>query len=232
MIIKLVRHGESQQQTGQVNATIMGDYHVQLSSSGWYQSKQAGQKIGPEFIHDSLVYCSPYIRAKQTLAGIIEGSGVLSWKDPDPNKYPDPHSGPFKIYEDPELREIEFGYNKTIEEIEEERKLRSTHGWMFYRYKGGESPADGISRMSLFIDSMMRQTRRKLRSKILIISHGMTIRCFVTRFMHLTVEQFDLLRNPDNCDIITIGDQFTIEEPQFTSGKWAVSGLKIHPKST
>lgn len=61
---------------------------------------------------------------------------------------------------------------------------------------------------------------------MLIITHGLTIRCFVMRFLHLTVEQFDTMDNPANCDIITLGPKEVVEQPLFCSAKWGVSGLR------
>lgn len=37
-----------------------------------------------------------------------------------------------------------------------------------------------------------------------IVTHGMTIRLFVMRWFHLTVEQFEELANPKNCQIILL----------------------------
>jgi broad specificity phosphatase PhoE len=73
----------------------------------------------------------------------------------------------------------------------------------------------------------MRQMERKKKDKALIISHGLTIRIFVMRFFHLTVEQFDMMRNPHNCDVITIGPKADMKNPQFTSGRWGVTGLRL-----
>lgn len=219
MIVKLVRHGESQQQTGQVNATVVGDFHVELSTKGWQQAHHCGKLLGPSFINGSLIYTSPYRRTRQTTAGIIEGSGAVN-----------DGGGPERIYEDPELREIEFGYNKSSDDIAAERELRKIHGWMFYRYQGGESPADCHTRMGLFLHSMMRQVTRKDIRRVLIVTHGMTLRCFVSRFLHLSVEEFDSIHNPSNCDVITIAHKNTIEAPQFVNGKWAVTGLRLREK--
>ena len=57
--------------------------------------------------------------------------------------------------------------------------------------------------------------------------HGLTMRCFVTRFMHLTIDQFEMLANPKNCDIVTIGHYDFLENPQFKNGKWGVEGLRF-----
>ncbi len=72
----------------------------------------------------------------------------------------------------------------------------------------------------------MRQAERKRAERALAVTHGLTIRCFVMRFLHLTVEQFNAIDNPANCDIVTLGPKGEIEQPLLTSGRWAVSGLR------
>lgn len=39
--------------------------------------------------------------------------------------------------------------------------------------------------------------------------------------------ELDSLANPGNCAIVTIGDKATLDRPQFTSGRWGVSGLSL-----
>ena len=218
MIIKLVRHGESRENSCEVNSTVIGDVNVSLTPDGHHQAIKAGEKIGHMFVGNSLVYVSPYTRTKQTLNGILAGSGASL------------HFDDIRIYEDRRLREIEFGYNKSRGEVREERTLRPTHGWMLYRYAGGESPADCYDRMCTFIESMWRQVNRKNANRVLIVSHGMSIRCFVARFLHLTLDQFDAMHNPGNCDIITVGDKNQMEEPVYTRGKWGMTGIRLREK--
>jgi len=73
----------------------------------------------------------------------------------------------------------------------------------------------------------MRQKGRSKKENILIICHGMTLRCFVTRFLHLTVEQFESMDNPSNCDIVTIGEKSIINKPVFSNKRWSVEGINI-----
>ena len=75
----------------------------------------------------------------------------------------------------------------------------------------------------------MRQVERKQSERALIVTHGLTIRCFVMRFLHLSVEQFDSLANPHNCEIVTLADHDTLANPLFTSGRWGVEGLRLRP---
>lgn len=207
LVIKLVRHGESESNIGAVRSQDVGDHEVALSPRGVSQAQEAGRAIGREFVESALVYTSPYRRTRSTLAGILAGAGIAATD--------------VRVYEDPRLREVEPGY----EEWEAQQELRRTHGWFYYRFRGGESPADCFDRTSMFLESMMRQVQRKAVDRVLVVSHGLTIRCFVMRFLHLTIEQFDELANPHNCDVITLAEHTTLPDCRWLSGKWGVSGL-------
>lgn len=210
MEIKLVRHGLSGGNTGEEDPLVVGDHNLSLVPIGHRQARRAGVIIGPDFIRGAIAYKSPYRRTRLTFGGILAGAGLteadLMW-----------------IYEDPRLREIDHGYD----DIEVQEALRKVHGWFYYRFKGGESPADGTDRICTFLESLWRQVKRKKAKKVLIVTHGLIMRCFVMRFMHLTVEQFESLANPKNCDIITIGLKKNMVNPQFTSGKWGITGLRF-----
>lgn len=209
MIVKLIRHGESEANTGNMNPTKVKDAAIPLSHKGIEQATHAGALIGKEFLPDALIYCSPYTRTRQTLQHIITGSGT----DPDS----------IKIYEDPRLREIDVGYGDSEAQLEK----RKIHGWFYYRFEGGESPADCYDRTSAFLESLMRQVKRSSKQNILIVCHGMTLRCFVTRFLHLTVEQFEDMHNPNNCEIVTIGLKDSIFNPTFINSRWAIEGIRL-----
>jgi len=38
----------------------------------------------------------------------------------------------------------------------------------------------------------------------LIVTHGLTLRLFLMRWFHWTVEEFENLRNPRNCQIVVM----------------------------
>lgn len=211
LTIKLVRHGQSRANVGEVDAKDVGDHTISLTEQGEAQARAAGEKLGREYLQGSLVYASPYQRTRQTLAGIVRGAGL--------------EAGAVRAYEDPRLREVEHGYA----EWDAQQTRRRTHGWFYYRFEGGESPADCFDRTSSFLESLMRQVERKAAQRALIVTHGLTIRCFVMRFLHLSVEQFDELANPNNCDIITLAEKSTLKDPMFTVGRWGVTGLAKRP---
>jgi broad specificity phosphatase PhoE len=213
LVIKLVRHGESEANIGNLVTHEVADASIPLSPRGWEQARAAGQLIGRPFIEGALSYSSPYRRARETLRGIYEGCTLPS---------PEPRRG---VYEDPRLREVEHGY----EPASEQANLRKTHGWFYYRFRGGESPADCYDRTSSFLESMMRQVERKQAQRVLIVTHGLTIRCFVMRFLHLSVEEFDVMANPPNCSVVTLADKTALTAVQFTSGRWGCEGLALRP---
>ncbi len=55
----------------------------------------------------------------------------------------------------------------------------------------------------------------------------MTLRCFVTRFLHLSVEDFESMHNPRNTEIVTIDFKDNINQPVFENGRWAVEGIRL-----
>jgi broad specificity phosphatase PhoE len=206
-VIKLVRHGQS---TANENRPTNGDYadsQIALTNLGWDQARTAGEQLGRSFISNSLVCCSPYKRTRQTFNGLLEGAQCV---------------GGAKYYEDPRLREVDHGYN----DFGAQKELQDLHGRFFYRLDGGESPADCYDRISTFLESLTRNVRDYGFRNVLVVSHGLTIRCFVMRFLHLTVEQFEDMKNPLNASIITIGPRSLISNPVFTSNRWAVDGLE------
>jgi len=226
MIIKLVRHGQSQTNSGDIPHGSTGDHKIELTDLGISQAKSAGKSLkesGFNFDH-CLLYSSPYARALQTMDYLLLGA----------NEDKVGHS----IYQDPRIREVDHGYS----DVAAQEAMRKEHGWFYYRFEGGESPSDCYDRCCTFTESLTRQISRKAKHRLtlgtkrketvkypypLIVMHGLTMRCFVTRFMHLTVDQFETLANPRNCDIVTIGHKDLVESPQFICGKWAVTGLRF-----
>ena len=213
MIIKLVRHGQSMANTGEVQVADIGDHNVALTQPGHEQAREAGRRIGASFLQGSLAYCSPFRRARETMVGLLAGADVAA--------------GSVRVFEDPRLREVDHGYA----DVGAQKGLRRTHGWFYYRYKGGESPADCYDRTSSFLESLMRQAERKRAERIVVVTHSLTIRCFVMRFLHLRVEDFDLMAGLSNGAVVTLARLEQLQSPVFSSGRWGVGDLPLRPTS-
>ncbi|MBX9667337.1 MAG: histidine phosphatase family protein [Candidatus Obscuribacterales bacterium] len=219
LTIKICRHAKSKQNSGCVNVSDVGDHRVPLDEGAEEEALRVGRE-NIDFLRTegTLFYRSPYLRVRQTMDNILIGANLMS-----------PEGEPLvRVYEDPQLREVEHGYK----DIDYQQPLREIHGWFYYRYEGGESPADCYDRCATFIESMMQQIRRKGTKQVFICTHGLAARVLVMRYLYLSVEQFESIENPDNCDIITIAPREKLLQPQFTSRRWGVEGLRLFGSST
>lgn len=208
MIIKLVRHGESEANVADPAQPPAADHLVPLTPRGVEQARQAGRTLGSDYLGECLIYTSPFLRARQTLTAILEGAGL--------------RPGDVTSWEDPRLREVDHGYS----DVPSQRGMVEIHGHFYYRYHGGESPADCYDRVSGFLESFVRRIQKTRTMKALLVTHGLALRVFVMRLFHMTVEQFDAIANPHNADIITVAPKETLQAPQFTSQRWGVEGLR------
>ena len=208
MLIKLVRHGESEANVTVPDQAAVADYLVPLTPRGVDQAMQAGATLGRDYLLDAFIYTSPFTRARQTMAAILAGAGVR----PDE----------VQVWEDPRLREVDHGYS----DVRSQHDMVAIHGHFYYRYNGGESPADCYDRVSSFLESFVRRAQKTETRKALLVTHGLALRVFVMRLFHLTVEQFDAIANPRNADIVTVAAKETLDAPQFTTKRWGVVGLR------
>lgn len=219
--IFLIRHGESE---GQVNKSIYAfkpDYALKLTNVGHTQAFRAGQALAAlvptphtvknwwftaELKHPRIgFYCSSYFRAQQTMEGLIRGMMDAGFED----RY-FTHNGQTRI--DVRLREQEWsgslrGAHIDYEQIQRER---DGYGHFYYRFHGGESCADVYDRQTTVLDTLYRDFEKPdFPASIAIVSHGMTIRVLLMRWLKFTVGEFELLRNPNNCQNIVLELQTT-----------------------
>jgi len=213
MIIKLVRHGESRANVDDAAPSAGADHLISLTPRGIAQAREAGRTLGKSYLTASLIYTSPFRRARQTMASILEGAGLS----------PDQVS----VWEDPRLREVDHGYFN----VAGQHDLVEKYGHFYYRYRGGESAADCFDRVSGFLDTFVRSIKSRRSKQALLVTHGLALRVIVMRFLHLTVEQFDKIANPHNADIVTLALRETIQAPQFVSGRWGGEGLRKYTES-
>ena len=71
MIIKLVRHGESQANVANTTQSSTTDHLVSLTPRGFDQARGVGRTLGGSYLKASLIYTSPFLRARQTLTAIL-----------------------------------------------------------------------------------------------------------------------------------------------------------------
>jgi broad specificity phosphatase PhoE len=186
--IILIRHGKSEGNADKSLLETIPDYALNLTDEGIEQARKAGQEIKKILGQETLqVYISPYYRTRQTYQHIQESI----------------QENIVKAFEDPRLREQDWGHLRNPDVNEGIIQERNGFSTFYYRIPDGESGADVYDRISIFLETLHRDFQKSgYPENVLIITHGMTIRLFLMRWFHWSVEEFELLRNPLNCQIV------------------------------
>ena len=193
--IFLVRHGQSEGNANKSAYKDTPDYALRLTPKGRVQAQAVGFQIsdlikcGPEQ-PSAKFYISPFWRTRETYEEITR------------------HIIPINTYEDPRLREQEWGQNMESREGYKDKieEYRDAYGHFYYRFRdGGESCADVFDRVSDFMNTMFRDFEKKeFPENVIIVTHGMTMRLFLMRWYHCSVEEFESWGNPMNCQFLLL----------------------------
>ncbi|XP_043710515.1 phosphoglycerate mutase-like protein AT74 [Telopea speciosissima] len=203
--IILVRHGESQGNLDDTAYTTTPDNQIPLTSHGIDQARFAGQRIRHLLSDDGLshnwkvyFYVSPYRRTRSTLREIGRSF---------------PRNRILGVREECRIREQDFGNFQVEERMKAIKLARERFGRFFFRFPDGESAADVFDRLSSFMESLWRDIdmkrldhhhKRGDETNLIIVSHGLTMRVFLMKWFKWTVEQFEHLNNPGNCEFLVI----------------------------
>jgi len=168
-----------------------------------YQALEAGKTLKEIVKDESLFfYVSPMWRTRSTFEQITKGLGR---KD-------------FTYLEEPRIREQEWGHLRDLEECKKVEADRDAYGTFYFRIPDGESAADVFDRVSDFFGTMHRDFEKpNYPENTVIITHGMSIRLFLMKWFHWTVEEFEVLKNPANCEIVVLekdsNNKYTLKTP-------------------
>jgi broad specificity phosphatase PhoE len=188
--IILIRHGESQgNHNREIYATIP-DYALELTEKGKEQASSAGRKL-KQMIGDESVffYISPLWRTRMTFEEIAHEF------DQDQ----------FRYREEPRIREQEWGHLRNLDDNEVIDEARNTFGSFYYRIPEGESAADVYDRISDFFGTLHRDFEKDhFPQNVIIVTHGMTLRLFLMRWYHWTIEEFDEYANLQNGEFVVM----------------------------
>ena len=203
--IILLRHGESE---ANIDPSILGhkpDNMVELTERGREQARAAGLRIkkllGPAADGDSpvaTVVLSPFERTQQTLCCLLETLGETAVRE---------------VHVDSRVREQEFGNLQNLQEMEEDRALAP-------RLAASTTVATTASR--LLMCTIARRTCGSLCSgysigtrfaprdqqaitsedkTLIIVTHGLTMRLLLMKLFSWSVDTFECVFNPSNCDM-------------------------------
>lgn len=187
--IILVRHGESE---GNKNKTLYGtipDYAIDLTELGRKQATEVGKTLNEIIKGESVqLYSSSFYRARRTTEYLQK---ELSSK--------------LEIRED--LRLMEQGWGNLVgrEEQDKMSNERDSYSHFYYRGLNAENGVDLYVRLSSFLDTLHRDFEKEyFPENCILVSHGLTIRMFIARWFHYTVEQYEAIKNPKNCQHIIL----------------------------
>jgi broad specificity phosphatase PhoE len=204
--IFLVRHGQSEANLDKsVNARVP-DHAIALSEEGLRQARAAGDFLAQRFSGPDnaglrlRILCSPYARTRQTSASIEAAMTA--------------HGVAFDKREAVELRELEFGLFDGIpddqlpllypREYGYYQKHLDFEGEFFAPMPLGESRCHVAQHVKGVFGTILRDSfpdRERPINDFIVVSHGVTIRCFRMQWMHYPWEWFGEQSNPLNCSV-------------------------------
>lgn len=188
--IILIRHGECHGNRNLEQFATVPDYTIELTDKGREQATEAGKKLKELVKEESMYfYISPFWRTRSTFELIAKA-------------FPREQ---FDYSEEPRLREQEWGYLRTHEELKKLLQERKEYGSFYYRFPGGEAASDVYDRINDFLGSLHRDMRHPdYPQNCVLITHSLAIRLFIMRWFHLTVEEFEAMKSPKNADLIVL----------------------------
>ena len=196
--IILVRHGQSLGNVDETEYARTPDWKMPLTPLGCEQARDAGQKIA-ELCHGESVLCyvSPYHRTMDT------------WHLIKDELAKDPSIRLIGCRQEVRVAEQQFGNFQNPQAVLRAKEQRRDFGRFFYRFPNGESGLDVYSRVTSFLATLSRDFKQLGQRdvamndcNILIVTHGLTLRLFLTRYFVLSVEEFEETINPPNAEPI------------------------------
>jgi broad specificity phosphatase PhoE len=201
-LIIIIRHAQSEGNRDKTIHQKTPDHKVGLTEEGHRQALEAGEKLRDLLRSDDTLhfFISPYRRTRETTEGILNG---LCANHPAPSPFQRSH---IKVYEEPRLREQDFGnFQPGTEETERLWRERAEYGHFFYRIPNGESGADVYDRVSSFNGSLWRRfSEDSMASVAVLVTHGLCSRVFLMAWYHYSVEFFEDLRNINHCEFLVM----------------------------
>ena len=175
------------------------DHAIPLTNSGNEQAILAGNGFA-DFLSQSphlsidkqgiRLWCSPYLRTKQTRDGLLKGIGSASNIFLDQREHILLTEQNFGLFDGLTNEECEEKYP------EESRKynLCADYNGRFYaKPPNGESRYDVCVRGHQFFGTIIRDAEKSENavSNVFIVSHGNTLRAFLMMWLHKEVEWFE-----------------------------------------
>ena len=211
-LLVFVRHAESTRNAAKTGTFFtsdeqrkqvqgISDRETPLTARGLQQAEQTGRALQQRFGAFDALFHSGYQRTIETAAGLLRA-------------YTPEERGALPQHTNLLIRERDTGY--AFDMTQEESELHfpwlsnywKTFGAFFAHPPGGESMAQVCQRVALFLDHLYRDLAGK---KVLIVSHGGTIRAFRYWLEQWSYQEADAhfhsFAAPKNCAVISYVNQ-------------------------
>jgi len=210
----MVRHGQSEGNVDEELYSKIPDNAMRLTKLGWEMARMAGKALREQLPEGETIHfvVSPYTRTVETFHGLAS-----AWCDPQEFNHITNRNKRLKAWysrlmesgltwhEDPRIREQDFGNYQDPNIIKKAKRERYKFGTFYYRFPHGESASDVFDRVSTFLDSLWRSFESGRAQNYVLVTHGISIRVFLARYFRYSIDQFNLLANPQNCEMIILG---------------------------
>lgn len=170
-----------------------GDYDTPLTAIGHEQAKHTGMKLASVIPKPDVIFYSPYLRTRETLAGLVS-----TW----------PELGAVRQVAEDRIREQEHGLSLLYNDWRvfhvfhpEQKKLRDLLGPYWYPFPQGESVSATRERVRSMFGMLIRECAGM---NVLLITHHLTILSVRANLERLTPEEFihiDEEEKPVNCGV-------------------------------
>ncbi|MDO4282779.1 MAG: phosphoglycerate mutase family protein [Clostridia bacterium] len=197
MKIFLIRHGESIANVGENYKERILDSKVTLTENGIHQALVAGRwlkeycDINGIDLNQAVIWRSPYKRTIQTCDAFNQSLKIKRIKEDV--TLVEQRFGLFDCIPDEELPKI---YPVEFEEFQRQKK---NGGKFFAKPPMGEAPYDVAIRIHQFFGTIRRDYEKHGTDTLFVFTHGTTLRCFLMRYFHYTLDWYEAEHNPKNC---------------------------------
>ncbi|MFA6428354.1 MAG: histidine phosphatase family protein [Candidatus Buchananbacteria bacterium] len=174
-------------------ALEVSDANTSLVDVESKNAKTVGVALKEKFDLPEVIFCSPYLRTRQTFKGLVAG-----W----------PELANVKTFEEERIREQDHGISSLYNDWRvfqtlhpEQRLLNERQGLYWYTYPQGENVPMLRDRLRSWINSLVRDYHSK---KVLVITHHLSILGIRANLERLSEKEFmELDRNykPCNCGV-------------------------------
>jgi len=185
--IYVMRHAESLEDIDKTAYERIPDENMPITDFGKRQVTQFCKEFIGHIagIKNLCIYISPCLRVLETAQIIVSNL---------------PRHIRWHLCSDNLIAKQNWG-NITLDNRQKIEKERYSAGVLRYKFQGGESGAELLSRFGLFAKKLEEQLQNSQYEHILVITHGFELRVLLKSLLGWTEDYFETLAHPHHCEM-------------------------------